>query len=137
MANFSVPFPNFQPNTTIASAQVNANFAALVNALNAGGGSVLTPNGGYVILPGGLTIQWGFATITADGSGAVNVVFPLQFPTALLGKPICGISNNYPLNPWAVGAPQTNAETQSGFSVYAQGAPAGKTVTVAWIALGY
>lgn len=131
---FSVPYPNFQPDTTIVSAQVNANFAAIVAALNSGGGGSFVPAGGYVILPGGLTIQWGTVSVKVDGSADAPVAFSIPFPNALLAKPYCGISES---NPWALGAPKTNTETANGFNVRCTGGPAAATTTVGWLAIGY
>lgn len=134
---FSVPYPDFLPDTPIVSAQMNANFAAVVAALNSGGGGSFTPSQGYVILPGGLTIQWGTVTVAADGSAPGVVTYAIPFPTALLGKPWCGISNPYATNPWALGAPQTNTESTTGFNVVVVGGPPSQTVTVGYMVLGY
>ncbi len=134
---FSVPY-TFSPGQTISSAQVDANFAAIVAALNSGGGGSFTPSTGYVILPGGLIAQWGIATgVAADGAAATPVTFDYTFPTGLLGKPICGISNPYQTDPWSLSAPQTDTETASGFNVNVAGGPVGSTVTIGYWAVGY
>jgi hypothetical protein len=133
---FSVPY-QFSPGETAASAQVNANFQAIVHFLNSGGGGSFVPETGYIILPGGLIVQWGVATgVAADGSAATPVTFDLQFPNALLGKPICGVSNPYQTDPWAVGL-ATDTEIATGFNVNAFGAPVDSTVSVGYLAVGY
>lgn len=131
----TLPF-TFVPNTTIVSAQVNQDLQTLLNAFNSGLGQSFTASG-YAILPGGLYVQWGSVTVDADGAAAASATFSQPFPTGLLAKPICGISNNYQTNQWELSAPQTTGETQNGFNVSVAGGPQGSTVTVSYLAVGF
>uniref|UniRef100_E6QP78 Putative tail fiber protein gp53-like C-terminal domain-containing protein n=1 Tax=mine drainage metagenome TaxID=410659 RepID=E6QP78_9ZZZZ len=133
MSLVTIPFV-FQPNTTIASSQVNQNFAALANYIN-GGTGVFAANG-YVVLPGGIYLQWGtLAGVAADGSAQATVTFPVAFPTSAF-QVVPAIDNAYQANPWALGAPQTTALGLTSFAVNVEGGPAASTVTIRYFAIG-
>lgn len=66
-AQFSIP-NNFQANTTIRSAEVNANFSQLTNALNRGGGEI---TGNIAVAPG-VTIDGRDLSTIPTGRYGVN-----------------------------------------------------------------
>jgi len=133
MAVVTIPYPNFIPNTVIASAQTNANNAAFLAYLNNGSGSFAAA--GYNILPGGLYIQWAtVANVAADGSAATATSFPIAFPTACFVV-IPVPKNVYQTNAWQLSA-QYDTPTTTGCNLNVSGAPAGQTVSVSYIALG-
>lgn len=139
----------FQPGTTIASAQVNADFAALTNAINGNldGTNLSTVFSslnlavkGHGTFPGGLIIQWGApGSVAFDNSGAQAVTFDIPFPTAVLGI-VTGVSENT-LTKAALVSAFTNvvgvANPLAGFNLTAMGGAAGATGTIFWFAWGY
>lgn len=104
---------------------------ALAGSGSSGGGT------GYVILGNGVYLQWAtIANVAADGSAAKTVSFPVPFPTACFGVGSPTIINAFQTNPWALGAPQVDTVTTTGFNVNVQGAPAGSVVSIFYTAIG-
>lgn len=56
------------------------------------GANQLLATSGYQKLPGGLIIQWGNVSVTADAN--LTVVYPLAFPSAVLSVQITEVLNN-------------------------------------------
>lgn len=132
MAVVTIPY-SFVPNTTIISAQVNADFSAIATYLNTGTGSFSTS--GYIVLPGGIYVQWANqAGVNADGSGATAVSFPIAFPTGVFTV-VPSINNAYQSNAWELTCHWDTATT-TGFNINVAGGPSGKTVTVSYFAVG-
>jgi hypothetical protein len=149
----TVPFGNFVAGSTIVSAQVNANNAAIVawstniDTLNIGAAGIsisklvgtaatLATGNDSIALPGGAILKWGKVTgVLADGSSTVTINFTSAFPNNLLS---CGVfvSNNFQTNPWGLAAPQTNTEGVGGFKFDVAGAPAASIVNCFWFAVG-
>jgi hypothetical protein len=133
MAVVTIPY-SFVPNTVIASAQVNANFNALVAYINTNSGSSIAASG-FIILPGALYVQWATATgVAYDGSSASAVSFPTAFPTACFG--VIPIPKNvYQTNAWQLSS-QFDTPTTSGCNINVSGAPPGTTGSVFYVAIG-
>lgn len=101
---------------TSTSSTINLDFTSLKSA------------NGYQKLPGGIIIQWGENTSTS--TTAVNMSFPISFPTACWQVVVSqGIQNGHTFNPSA-----TNM-TNSGFCLRLGN---GTDVDLCrWIAIGY
>lgn len=86
---------------------------------------------GYQKFPGGLIIQWGQQAAVPSG-GAVNITFPIPFPTTLLNvgatiKNTTGIGTAM--------AAGVGSESNSGMSLFHNGANAPTAIT--WYAIGF
>lgn len=60
----------------LAAGAINFEFEGEAQSLN--------PAGGYQILPGGFIIQWGQYRAAINGEVSIPIVFPIEFPTALM-----------------------------------------------------
>lgn len=152
MPDLSFPY-TFQPQTTAASAQVNANFNAVASIVN---GELDSDNiasleiskligtvqsiaaNGYVTLPGGLVLQWAtFTDIPCDGSAVSTQDLPLTFPNAAFGHLPIPVNADYASSaPYGLSAQAVSTSTTAvGFVV--TGAPAGSTCSVFVLAIGW
>ena len=148
MSLISIPYI-FQPGTTIASAQVNADFAAIVGVVNGNldgtnFSSVFThlntSTKGSATFAGGLTFNWASpATVPFDNSAVYSATFDTPFPTACLGV-FCQVTENtqnqnhaYTVTTYII----PSSVTTTGFNMTAMGAPNGTVGTINWFAFGY
>jgi hypothetical protein len=146
MSLVTVPYV-FQPGTTIASAQVNANFAAITGVINGGldgtnFSSVFTAlnksaNGSGTIA-GGLIFNWASPdTVPFDNSSSLAVTFDTPFPNAVLCIELTVQENTLGAHPNAVAAYVAGAPTLTNFALTAMGGNAGQVGTVFVLAIGY
>lgn len=146
MSLISIPY-TFQPGTTIASAQVNANFAAITGVVNgnldgSNFSSVFThvnfSSKGSATLAGGLILNWASPnTVAFDNSAVTTVTFDTAFPNAVLSINCQVQLNTQGANPNMVSAFVSGAPTTTGFSLTAMGGKGGETGTVFYLAIGY
>jgi hypothetical protein len=145
MSIINLPY-TFQPGTTIASAQVNADFAAILAVVNGNLDGTnfstiftslnLSTTKGHGTFAGGLIVQWGAPTgIAADNSSPSTQTFDIAFPNNVIAV-WCQIPINTQNRAQLVAAYPNNATTTN-FVLNAMGGPAGTTVQVDWIAIGW
>lgn len=145
MSLISIPY-TFVAGTTIASAQVNADFQAIVNVVNGGiDGSNLSTvfttlteatSAGTAAWAGGFMLNWGApAPVAFDNSAPLTQTFKTPFPTACVGV-WCQIPQNTQTQAQLVVA-YPNSITLTNFVLNAMGGVLNRTGTVFWLAIGY
>lgn len=152
MPTLSYPY-TFEPNTTAASAQVNANFNAVASIVN---GELDSDNiasleiskligtvqsiaaNGYVTLPGGLILQWGtFTDVPCDGSAVSTQDLPYTFPNAAFGFVPVALNADYASSaPYGLSAQAVSTSTTEIVFVIT-GGPSGSTCSAFFLAVGY
>lgn len=146
MSLISKPY-TFSAGTTIASAQVNADFDAIISVVNGNLDStnfstiftsLNTSTKGHATLSGGFILQWGSpSSVAFDNTAVTAVTFDIAFPNACLGVQLT-VSQNTQVagHSGLVGAYYSSA-TINGFNLTAEGGSSGQTGTVTYWAWGY
>lgn len=144
MSLISTPYI-FQPGTTIASAQVNANFAAIVGVVNGNldgsnfstvATSFKSSATGHITFAGGFTMEWGTpVNVPTDNASPVAITFDIGFPNACLGV-FTTVLENTSNKPNLIGS-YAYGVTATGFNLAALGGPSGGTVAINYLAIGY
>jgi hypothetical protein len=141
----SIPYI-FQAGTTIASAQVNADFASITNVINGNidstnlatvfSSSNLSASKGHVTFAGGLILQWvQQAAVLADNSTPATVTWDITYPSACVAA-WCQVAENTQTSPQAITA-YTNNVSNASFVLNALGGTPGKTVTINIWSIGF
>jgi hypothetical protein len=135
----------FVAGTTIASAQVNADFQSILNVVNGNldstnfstiFSSLNLSTKGHATFPGGFIMQWGATQgVAFDNSATSTPTFDIAFPNNCFGV-VTQVNENTQNNPAAVTS-FPSGETTSGFNLNALGGQAGATGTIFWLAIGY
>lgn len=145
MSLISKPY-TFSAGTTIASAQVNADFDAIISVVNGNldatnFSTVFTSTNfatkGHVTFPGGLILQWASPpSVAFDNSAVTAVVFDIPFPSNAFGVQLTVSQNTQ--NAGHAGAVDAyyNTLTTTGFNLTALGGSNGQTGTVTYWAWG-
>lgn len=145
MSIINLPY-TFQPGTTIASAQVNADFAAILNVVNGNLDGTnfstiftslnLSTAKGHGTFSGGLILQWAsIAALAADNSSPSTQTYDIPFPNNVIGV-WCQVDLNTQNRAQLIAAYPNNPGLAN-FTINAMGGPAGSAVQVFWIALGW
>lgn len=147
MSLISLPY-TFTAGTTIASAQVNADFAAIVNVVNGNLDSTnfstvlvnsnFASNHGHVTISGGLILQWGNPTgVAFDNSAVTAVTFDIAFPNNVLNIQLTVNQNTQNVGHAGAVSAYANTPTATGFNLTALGGSSGQTGSIYYFAVGY
>jgi hypothetical protein len=148
MSLITIPYV-FQPGTTIASAQVNADFAAITSVVNGNldgtnfatiFSSLNLSRSGHATFPGGLIVQWANpSAVPYDNSAALAVTYDIPFVNMVFAV-VATANLNTISTPSAITCSAYGTGGPSGltgFNLTASGGKAGVTGSVFWIAIGY